>query len=81
MKKLVILAIVVALIIAFALPGSLFAADPGHQRVASNLRGDVTTEVPQHIVGEDFGNGHQSGMALIKDGSASFVFDHLLGWE
>ncbi len=75
MKKFIILAIVAVIVVAFALPGALFAS-PGHQRAAADLKGGVAELVPGHMV-QDIGNGHQSLASELKWGVTELVPGHV----
>jgi hypothetical protein len=59
------------------------AGDPGHQRAAADLKGDVAALMPGHVLGleegEVPGEAHQSGASALKGGVAELVPDHVRG--
>ena len=57
------------------------AGEPGHQRAAADLKGEVATLMPAHVLGleegEVPGEAHQSGASALKGGVADLVPDHV----
>jgi hypothetical protein len=53
-------------------------AFPGHQAFAAELKGDVATIMPAHVVGEQPGEAHQSLAANLKGDVADLMPGHVL---
>ena len=75
MKRIiVVLSLVVLVVMVTAMPA--FAGGPpegaGHQRVASELKGDVADLVPGHVAA-----AHQAAAADLKGGVAELVPEHV----
>jgi hypothetical protein len=57
------------------------AGDPGHQRAAADLKGDVAALMPGHVLGlgdgEYPGEAHQSAASGLKGDMAGFMPGHV----
>ena len=74
-RTALVLILVLLLSLVYIVPA--VAAGPAHQAAAADLKGDVATIVPEHMVGEQPGAAHQSLAAMLKGAVADLVPGHV----